>query len=189
MPVSSISFALPEWLSGLPGHIAPLRDPESRMRFVVGLARQTVARGIGGPFAAAVFEADAGRLVSVGVNLVEREGNSVLHAEVVALMFAQSAVASYTLSKPGLPAYELITSGAPCAMCLGAVLWSGVRRLVYAARKEDVEAIGFDEGPVFAESYAHLERRGITTVPDVCRDDAVTVLRDYARGGGLIYNP
>ena len=59
------------------------------------------------------------------------------------------------------PPHELFTSCEPCAMCLGAVLWSGVRRVVYAARRDDALRLSFDEGPVFPESFAYLRRRGI----------------------------
>ncbi len=183
-----IAFALPEWARARAASAAPLPDDEARMRFVIDLSREQIVRGTGGPFAAAVFEAASGRLVAGGVNLVEPARNSMLHAEVVALMLAEQHVGSYSLSGAGTTRYELVTSSTPCAMCLGAVLWSGVRRLVCAARTEDVQAIGFDEGPVFPESFAHLERRGIAIVRDVCRDEAVEVLRAYAKSGGLIYN-
>lgn len=188
-PVHQLSFSLPEWLSERLGEVAPVAAGEDRMRLVVELSREQVRRATGGPFAAAVFEAGTGTLVSAGVNLVERQGNSALHAEVVALMLAEAAVGTYHLGGLGGPDYELVTSSAPCAMCLGAVLWSGVRRLAIAARTEDVQAIGFDEGPVFRESWTYLERRGVRIARDVCREDAVAVLREYVRRGGLIYNP
>jgi tRNA(Arg) A34 adenosine deaminase TadA len=180
---------LPGWLSDRLAGLAPLDSVEARMRLVVDLSRENVVRGSGGPFAAAVFETATGALTGVGVNLVEHGGSSILHAEVVALMLAQFRVGSYTLSEPGLPEYELVSSSTPCAMCLGAVMWSGVRRLVCGARTEDVETIGFDEGPVFRESFVHLERRGLVIVRDVCRREAAEVLRTYAEGGGVIYNP
>jgi tRNA(Arg) A34 adenosine deaminase TadA len=104
-------------------------------------------------------------------------------------MLAEASVGTYHLGGLGGPDYELVTSSAPCAMCLGAVLWSGVRGLVIAARTEDVQSIGFDEGPVFRESWVYLEHKGVRIVRDVCREDAVAVLREYARRGGLIYNP
>jgi len=188
-PRDSIEFSLPEWLIEQLGEVTPMAAAEDRMRWVVELSREQVRRATGGPFAAAVFDAGTGALVSAGVNLVERQGNSALHAEVVALMLAEASVGTYHLGGLGGPDYELVTSSAPCAMCLGAVLWSGVRRLVIAARTEDVQAIGFDEGPVFRESWTHLERKGVRIVRDVCREDAVSVLRDYVRRGGLIYNP
>ena len=188
MEQERIAFALPDWACARVASAGPLADDESRMRFVIELSREQIVRGTGGPFAAAVFETETGRLVAAGVNLVEPARNSVLHAEVVALMLAEQRVGSYSLSAAGQPSCELVTSSTPCAMCLGAVLWSGVRRLVCAARTEDVQAIGFDEGPVFPESFAHLERRGVAVVRDVCRDEAAEVLREYARSGGLIYN-
>ena len=73
-------------------------------------------------------------------------------------------------------------------MCLGAALWSGVRRIVIAARREDAEAIGFEEGPVFAESERYLQTRGIVFVHDVRRDDGAAVLRRYAELDRLRYN-
>jgi len=46
----------------------------------------------------------------------------------------------------------------------------------------------FDEGPVFAESYAYLERRGIAVVRQVLRAEAADVLDQYLRSGGIVYN-
>jgi tRNA(Arg) A34 adenosine deaminase TadA len=73
-------------------------------------------------------------------------------------------------------------------MCLGAVLWSGVTRLVCGAGREDAERIAFDEGPVFAESYAYLRARGIEIVTGLLRDEARGVLDDYQARGGAVYN-
>ena len=73
-------------------------------------------------------------------------------------------------------------------MCLGAVPWSGVRRLVCGAREEDAAAVGFDEGEKPAAWVAALERRGIAVVRDVCRRDAADVLKAYRAAGSPIYN-
>jgi tRNA(Arg) A34 adenosine deaminase TadA len=159
------------------------------MQLAIELARRNVAAGTGGPFGAAVFEAASGRLLAVGVNLVVAARCSVLHAEVVALMLAQQRLGRFDLGGAGLPPCELVTSAEPCAMCFGAVLWSGVKRLVCAARQEDVERLGFDEGPKPVDWPAELHRRGIDLVRDVCRAEAVAVLNRYAATGGLIYNP
>jgi tRNA(Arg) A34 adenosine deaminase TadA len=147
-----------------------------------------VDRGDGGPFGAAIFEADTGRLVSVGMNSVVRYNNCTLHGEMVAFMMAQRRVGSFTLSRPGLPVHELHTSCEPCAMCLGATLWSGVKRVVYGAAREDASRLNFEEGPVFPESYKYLEDRGITIVRNVLRDEARAVLDAYRAKSGKIYN-
>ena len=73
-------------------------------------------------------------------------------------------------------------------MCLGALHWSGVRRVVWAAGRADAARIGFDEGPVFAESHAYLEARGVELVGGVGAAEAREVLEGYARRGGPIYN-
>lgn len=186
---SLVEIRLPDWAAALAETAAPMPDVVARMRFVVAASRENVARGAGGPFAAAVFERDTGRLVSLGVNLVERGGLSILHAEIVALALAQKRLGAYDLSAPGLPACELVSSAEPCAMCLGAVPWSGVRRLVAGARGEDVEAVGFDEGAKPADWPASLASRGVELIRDLSRDEAAAVLADYARLGRAIYNP
>lgn len=179
----------------LPGFLAranaqPLVLPlaEDRMRFVLGLARENVAAD-GGPFAAAVFERDSGRLLAAGANRVVASGYSCAHAEVLALSLAQRRLGHYDLGRPGFPACEILSSAEPCLMCLGAVLWSGVRHLGYGARGEDVVALGFDEGPKPADWAGELARRGIAVSPDLLRDEACAVLRDYRAAGGTIYNP
>jgi tRNA(Arg) A34 adenosine deaminase TadA len=73
-------------------------------------------------------------------------------------------------------------------MCLGGILWSGVRRLVCAAPAANARAIGFDEGPVTEASYAYLEKAGIEVLRGVLAEDAEAVIRRYAELGGTIYN-
>jgi tRNA(Arg) A34 adenosine deaminase TadA len=158
------------------------------MSLAIELSRQNVLRGTGGPFGAAVFESESGALVAAGVNSVVRLQNSALHAEILALMLAEHRVGSYTLQSADLPAHELVTSCDPCAMCLGAVHWSGVRRLVTGATREDAVALSFDEGPVFPESFEYLEARGVAVVRGVLRKEAAAVLELYQRQGGPIYN-
>lgn len=158
------------------------------MALVIALARDNVNRKTGGPFAAAVFERESGRLVAAGVNLVTTAGLSIAHAEIVALMGAQRAIGDYHLGRPGRPALELVTSTAPCAMCLGAIPWSGVHALVCGARDEDARAIGFDEGHKPADWRANLASRGILLTEDVGREAAAAVLREYRDAGGEIYN-
>ena len=161
---------------------------ESRMELAIALARENIVRDWGGPFGAAVFESETGRLVSIGVNSVVRMANSLWHAEVMALAMAHTRVNSFTLGAGALPPHELVTSCEPCAMCLGATLWSGVRTLVCGATREDAESLGFDEGPVTEQSYAHLESRGITIVREVQREAARTLFEEYRARGGEVYN-
>lgn len=188
MSLPDIQVRLPGWVGDRLAAVDPLPDDRDRMRFVVELARENVRRDTGGPFAAAVIESASGRVLAAGVNLVLPLRSSVLHAEIVAIMMAQKRLDTHVLSAPGLPVSELVTSCEPCAMCLGALLWSGVRRVVTGATREDAEGIGFDEGPVFPESYAYLEARGIEIARGVEREPARDVLTLYAEQNKMIYN-
>jgi tRNA(Arg) A34 adenosine deaminase TadA len=187
-PLPELRITYPSWVTGFVAWDRVYGDPEERMHLAVQLARENVLRSGGGPFGAAVFERDSGQLVSVGMNLVITRQNSVLHAEIVALMMAQRVMGSYSLDRADQETHELVTSCDPCAMCLGAVGWSGIRRLTCGAMREDAKAIGFDEGPVFPESWRYLERRGIEIVRGVLREEARGVLALYKERGGLIYN-
>jgi tRNA(Arg) A34 adenosine deaminase TadA len=188
MPHDIVQVDYPGWVRDAIDWDAAYRTDEERMRLAIAVSRENVEHDTGGPFGAAIFESESGRLVAVGMNSVVRQNNCTLHGEMVAFMMAQARVGSFTLNAPQLPAHELVTSCEPCAMCLGATLWSGVRRLVYGAGREDAARLRFDEGPVFPESYRYLEERGIAIVRNVLRDEAVAVLDRYRAKSGTIYN-
>jgi len=184
-----VTLRLPGWVGELsPDGDRVYRTVEERMRFAVELSRLNVGYGTGGPFGAAIFERETGRLLAPGVNLVVGSGCSVFHAEMVAIMVAQKVVGTFDLGADNLPPYELVATTEPCAMCLGATPWSGVRHLVCGARDEDARAVGFDEGSKMSEWVGSLEDRGISVERNVLREEAVAVLREYAERGGEIYN-
>lgn len=181
----SLKVSLPDWIPEVCRPGAVFASLEDRMGLVIELARTNIARQTGGPFGAAVFDIDTGEIIAPGVNLVVSAHAAFAHAEMLAIAIAGQALESFNL---GIRATELVTSTAPCAMCLGAVPWSGVRRLVCGAREEDARRIGFDEGDKPTNWIGRLRTRGIEVVEDVSRAEATAVLKDYARRGGTIYN-
>jgi len=177
------TIPLPDWLETLNRQSAPFASTRDAMAFVLAAASHNSGDG-GGPFAAAVLDANL-NLVAVGVNRVVAAQGSILHAEMVALLLAQQRLGSHDLASHGH--FTLVTSCAPCAMCLGAIPFSGVQRVVCGARGEDAEAIGFDEGDK-PDSWAQkLIDRGIAVELDVARDSAVAVLAEYRERGGVVY--
>lgn len=191
--MNSRSDVRPEWCVRPPGWVAsivakhppPYADDEARMRLAVALSRGNLESGDGGPFGAGVFDEVTGELVAAGVNLALATGVTVAHAEIVALTLAQQALGVADLgARPGL---TLVTSAEPCAMCLGAIPWSGIRRVVIGARDADIRAIGFDEGAKPAGWVEALNARGIEVTRDLCRDEAAAVLREYGERGGVVY--
>jgi tRNA(Arg) A34 adenosine deaminase TadA len=185
-PVVSVDY--PSWVTEVVDYGRQYTDDREKMRLAITVSRENVERGTGGPFGAAIFERETGRLVAVGMNSVVRLSNCTLHGEMVAFMMAQHAVGAFSLSLPGMPVHELFTSCEPCAMCLGATLWSGVRRIVCGASRDDASRLDFEEGPVFPESYKYVEDRGIEIVRGLLRDEARAVLELYRARKGTIYN-
>jgi tRNA(Arg) A34 adenosine deaminase TadA len=187
MEIPLINIKYPAWLTGSFDWQRRYPGDDDKMAVAILLSRLNVTHGTGEPFGAAIFRSDDGRLVSVGMSQVVRQNNSVLHAEVMAIMLAEQRLQVFNL-RVGGRRHELFSSCEPCAMCLGATHWSGVTRLVCGATREDAQRIGFDEGPVFPASYQYLEERGVAVVRGVQREAARMVIEAYAAKGGLIHN-
>jgi tRNA(Arg) A34 adenosine deaminase TadA len=187
---TGFSLDLPDWavdeLNRLPPYFSTL---EERMAAVINFSRLNFQRGTGGPFAAGIFERDTGRLVVIGVNRVVPFNCSSAHAEVMAISLAQSLLGTYDLGAAGLPAHQIVVNWRPCAMCLGAVLWSGVRSLVIAGDGPELEAItGFDEGPVHPQWLSEVNGRGIEVINNVLRDEAIAAYKAFAASDAFVYN-
>jgi tRNA(Arg) A34 adenosine deaminase TadA len=188
-PNSKIILHLPDWIADFPANSQEIFPTiEARMELAVTLSKLNVEYNTGGPFGAAIFEQETGRLIAVGVNQVESSNYSIAHAEIMAILYAQNKIGNYDLGAGNNSPYELVTSTEPCVMCLGAICWSGIRRVVCGARDEDAREIGFDEGPKPLDWIASLENRGIKVIQDVLHGKAKSVLSEYRKKGGLIYN-
>ena len=181
---------MPEWaLEEAKSAQDPITEIDERMAFVIRLSRMNFEEKTGGPFAAAVFERDSGRIVSFGVNRVMPMCCSSAHAEVMAYSLAQNALGTFDLGGPELPAHQLVVNWRPCAMCYGATLWSGIRSLVVAGDGPELEELtGFDEGPICEDWRGELAKRGIDLVEDVLRSEACEVFRDFGASDAFVYN-
>jgi len=184
---SQCSFELPAWVQPfLDSWLLPVTNISQRMQLAVALSEENVRQQTGGPFGAVVVNEATSELVSVGINLVTSAGLSVAHAEIVALTLAQSALGEWNLANAG--SLQLVTTCEPCAMCFGAVPWSGVKSMICGARKKDAEAAGFDEGDKPENWVRSLQHRGIVVQTGVLKAEAAAVLAHYRDTGGAIYN-
>jgi tRNA(Arg) A34 adenosine deaminase TadA len=184
-------IGLPEWVKAecdtFGWGSAP--DAQRRLSFVLRLARLNFEQQSGGPFAAAVFRMDSWELIAAGVNRVMPGNCSSAHAEIVTLSLAQQFYGSFDLGAPNMPPHELVVSWRPCAMCFGALPWSGIRSLLIAGSGEELERLtGFDEGPIHPRWQEELEQRGIAVEQGPTQDEAVAVFRDFAASGAIVYN-
>jgi tRNA(Arg) A34 adenosine deaminase TadA len=116
----------------------------------VRLASDSVAAG-GGPFGAVVVR--DGEVLGTGTNRTTTAFDPTAHAEIVAMRAACRRIDDFRLT-----GCLLVASCEPCPMCLYAMLWARVDRVVYAAGRDDAAAAGFDDRKfhdLFAQPGAH----------------------------------
>ena len=187
-PRETVLVTWPEWVQETVAFGTCYETDEDRMRLAIELARQNVVRGTGGPFGAAIFEQSTGALLSVGVNSVVRLNNSTLHAEMVAIMMAQHRLGSYTLAGSPSATYELVKLVRPVRDVSGRGALERRAPDDHRRRSRRRHGVEFEEGPVFPQSYAYLQERGVAITRSVLRQEAAAVLELYRRQGGQIYN-
>ena len=138
-----------------------------------------------GPFLAAIYDSN-GNLVAKAANNVVNKSCSNNHAEMNVIQLAEKRLGAYDLSQYDLSIY--VTSE-PCMMCLGAIMWSGIKAVYYGVSSERVNKItGFDEG--FKQNwYKEFEKRGITVYGQIEQDAGEKILKDYVSQKHTIYKP
>jgi len=96
-------------------------DDERFMRIALDEARQADF-----PFGAVIVR--DGQVLARGRNLGRTNGDPTAHGEMIAIRHCLTEHGSAALRGS-----TLYTTGEPCAMCMGAILWCRVGRLVFAA--------------------------------------------------------
>ena len=154
---------------------------------IIGLQNELkdyIAKGHG-PLLAAVYD-EKGNLIAKTANSVINETCSNNHAEMNAIKAAEKALETYDLSSYNLSLY--VTSE-PCMMCLGGIMWSGIKALYYGVPSKRVEEItGFDEG-FKPDWFNEFKKRGITAYGNIAQEIGEAVLHDYVKQGNIVFNP
>ena len=156
---------------------------------IVGLQRKLLEKVHGGaecgPFMAAIYDRTGTCLVE-STNSVTESNCSHNHAEMNAIRLAEEKLGTWNLAPSDLILY---TTSEPCMMCLGGILWSGVKKVVYGVPTESVEAVGgFDEG--FKPGWkAEFAKRNIEVVGPLAVEEGVAVIREFVRLAKVVYVP
>jgi tRNA(Arg) A34 adenosine deaminase TadA len=140
------------------------------MQMAIDLSVDNVANG-GGPFGAVIVR--NGEIVATGTNRVTANNDPTAHAEVSAIRAACAKVGNFKLE--GCTCY---TSCEPCPMCLSALYWAGVSRIVYGNTKEDAKAINFDDSFIYDEIAKPYALRAIP-IQNLMREEALAGFRAW----------
>ena len=122
----------------------------SHLEQAARLAREGVESGQGGPFGALVVDA-AGAVIGAACNRVLGQRDPTAHAEIEAIREACATIGDYRLT--GCTIY---TTCEPCPMCLAAIHWARIEKIVYALTRADAAAIGFDDEVLYRAMQAPL---------------------------------
>ena len=128
--------------------------PTAFLEEAIDLAVNNVESGLGGPFAAIVVEDDS--ILATGTNRVTTVHDPTAHAEITAIRAACKERGDFELD-----GCTLYSTCEPCPMCLGAIYWARLDRVVYAATRTDAADAGFDDHHIYEEIEKTPSERSI----------------------------
>ena len=121
-------------------------------------ATNGIRNGEGGPFGSVIVK--DGKVVGKGHNQVVLNNDATCHGEMQAIRDASKNLGTFDLS-----GCEIYTTGEPCPMCLGAILWANISKVYYGCNIIDTEDIGFRDNKFYnmtkeekAEFISELDR-------------------------------
>lgn len=138
------------------------------MREAIEEAQAGIRAGEGGPFGCVIVK--DGKIVGKGHNQVVKRKDPTCHGEMMAIREACGTLDTFDLS-----GCELYTTGEPCPMCMGAIMWANIPQVYYGCRIADTEEIGFRD-KVFYEFTA--EKRA-EMVKELDRKECRRLYREY----------
>jgi tRNA(Arg) A34 adenosine deaminase TadA len=122
------------------------------MREAIRLSQEGMHKNAGGPFGAVIVKDQV--IIGRGYNQVTSLHDPTAHAEINAIRDACRQIEHFSLEN-----CVIYTSCEPCPMCLAAIYWARIRRIVYGNTRADAAAIDFDDDWIYREVSLPLRER------------------------------
>ncbi|GEN53548.1 nucleoside deaminase [Halobacillus faecis] len=141
------------------------------------LALENVNDG-GHPFGAVLV--CNGEIIAEGVNELHLHPDVSAHAEMVAIKKAQQARGSIDLSD-----CTMYASGEPCAMCLTAMYFSNLKKVIYSQSVEEASRVGLTlSEKVYQDLQKTQNQREITMIHEPIENSELDAMHAYAMKKG-----
>ena len=131
-------------------------------------AKKGIKNNEGGPFGAVIVK--DGVVVGKGHNRVVLNNDCTCHGEMEAIRDASKNLGTFDLT-----GCEIYTTGYPCPMCMGAILWSNMKKFYYGCNVSDTNKIGFRD-EIF---YNRTEEEKKKFEEEVDRNECLKLYDEY----------
>lgn len=157
-----------------------METKEAIMKLGADRAKQTMNQNMGGPFGAVIVK--NGEVIAIASNTVLADNDPTAHAEVNAIRQACKKLGTYDLS-----GCELYATGAPCPMCLSAIIWANIKKVYISGLPEDADAIGFRDAFIFKFIESNCSDVKVLEMEKIDRSIAKNLYAEYEKLGKTIY--
>jgi tRNA(Arg) A34 adenosine deaminase TadA len=148
---------------------------EDYMRLAIQKTQEGIAAGQS-PFGSVIVR--EGEVVAATHNTVWRDTDPTAHAEVNCIR--RAAAALQTIFLHGCTLYSTTE---PCPMCLSAIHWAKIDRVVFGATIADAAAAGFCELFVGAKALAEMGRSPLRVESGLLRAECAALFDDWKKAG------
>jgi guanine deaminase len=140
------------------------------MAEAISEAKYGIEHGEGGPFGAVIVK--NGVIIGRGHNQVIKNNDPTCHGEIMAIHDACKKLGSFDLSGS-----TIYTTGYPCPMCFGAILWANVDKVYYGCNLIDTEKIGFRDSVFYEKSQGEAKE---SFLKELSRQECLKLYEEYA---------
>ena len=140
------------------------------MKEALNEAYQGIEDGHGGPFGAVIVK--DGEIVGRGHNSVLKNQDPTCHGEVMAIHDACKRFKTFNLK-----GCDIYTTGYPCPMCMGAILWANIDRIYFGCNVTDTEIIGFRDKKFYEDQRKGLAEKTV----EIDREECLKLYEDYLK--------
>ena len=137
------------------------------MQMAIEEAKKGIYSNHGGPFGCVIVLNDKG--IGRGHNEVVKNNDPTCHGEIMAIHDACKNINSFDLSNA-----VLYTTGEPCPMCMGAILWANISKVYYGCNVIDTEIIGFRDNK-FYNNFNNREN----LLKELDREECLKLYNEY----------
>ncbi|MBU1092946.1 MAG: nucleoside deaminase [Firmicutes bacterium] len=144
-------------------------------------ARKTMNENVGGPFGAAIIDHE-GKIISVASNSVLKDHDPTAHAEINAIRAAGEKLGNHDLT-----GCTLVTTAYPCPMCLGAIIWSNIKHVIYGCRPKDADEIGFRDDFIYRFIRDEHPDKKVLNLDESFREQCLVLFKEYQEKEKTLY--